>query len=125
MIASPQLEAQIETASTRAFQALGWFCEKTDAGAGKRGGSRFGSLTPGFPDYQISKPLIGHLAVIVRLEYKRPGGSLSPSQVKYHGWMAQHGLQVRRLDSVDDALEFARECENLYRQVKRAIRELR
>lgn len=57
----------------------------------------------GFPDRELIRN-----GRTIRIEFKKPGGVLSPQQVKRIGEIREHGGEVFVIDNFSDAMEILR-----------------
>jgi hypothetical protein len=90
-------EAQIEAAIRDYLHLSGWLTVKTDAALVVRGSGRPGVINEGDPDLRAFR---GNRAL--HLETKSRTGKLSSEQRIRHLYLAQFGITVHVVRSVDD-----------------------
>ncbi|GEM88157.1 VRR-NUC domain-containing protein [Meiothermus granaticius] len=98
-------EEEIQRQIVTYLQVMGWYVEITDAGAGRRGGGRWGTLSLGYPDLTAFKN-----GRVLLIECKSPEGKLSSHQVAKHAEIRACGTSVYVCRSLDEAIVAEREA---------------
>lgn len=101
----PTTEAQVVTQVRDALAKLGWYPVETEANLVKRGSGHSGKLPPGFPDHVFLKGRPDGTVLACVMELKRPkGGRYSARQEAVHQMLAQWGIKVHRVKTVQEAV---------------------
>jgi len=102
-------EAQLQQAIVNYLWACDWYVIVTDAGEAARASRqrhRRGKVRPGVPDITALKGGRGML-----LEVKLPGRDLTPRQELEHRYIAQFGVPVYVVRSIEDVQRAIEEVE--------------
>jgi len=107
-------EHEEQVALARYLQGRGWLFTATANGASMAAHTRSrlaaAGLSRGVPDVLVFEPMAGYVGIAIELK-RRKGGTVSPEQRRWLGWLAERGWLAILAHGADAAIQRIEEEE--------------